>query len=98
MCVRNLHGLPVAGGCAGDNGDGPVRAAASEHQTVFMRGPGDTIDRTLVSRVLVDLGPLAVLLAPYNDAAIVAAGGDEIAVYGVGPTNSPHGTLVAEKV
>jgi hypothetical protein len=45
---------------------------------------------------IVDFGPLASgLLAPYQDAAVEAGGGEEGAEFWVGPGHAPDGAVVA---
>jgi hypothetical protein len=50
------------------------------------RGPGDQVDGGGVQGELVDALPLVLrLLAPDQDAAVVGGGGEDGAVFGVGP-------------
>jgi hypothetical protein len=62
------------------------------------RRPGDDVDAGGVVRELVDALPLAVLLAEDQDAAVVAAAGEDGAVFGVRPGDAPDGAVVAVNV
>jgi hypothetical protein len=59
------------------------------------RRPGDDVDAGGVVVEFVDALPLRVLLAEDEDAAVVAAAGEDGAVFGVGPGDAPDGAVVA---
>jgi hypothetical protein len=61
----------------------------------FRRRPGDDVDGGGVVCELVDALPLPVLLAEDEDAAVIAAAGEDGAVFGVRPGDAPDGAVVA---
>jgi hypothetical protein len=57
--------------------------------------PGDNVDRGRVQRDFVDLLPGRRLLAPDDDLAVVRRGGEDVAVLGMSPCDTPYGTFVS---
>jgi hypothetical protein len=82
-----------------EDGDVAVGRGACEQTAGLMRRPGDDVDRGLVQREVVDALPLGrllvALLLPNEDLAVIACGGEDVAVLGMGPCYAPDGTFMA---
>lgn len=62
----------------------------------FGRRPGNEVDGGGVQREFVDALPLVCgLFAPDEDAAVVGGGGEDGAIFRVGPGEGPDGAFVA---
>jgi hypothetical protein len=57
--------------------------------------PGDNVDRGRVQSDFVDLLPGRRLLAPDDDLAVVRRGGEDVAVLGMRPSDTPYGAFVS---
>ena len=81
-----------------EDGDVAVGGGAGEQAAGLVRGPGDDVDRGLVQGEVVDALPLGGLLGalflPDEDLAVVARGGEDVAVLGMGPCYAPDGTFM----
>lgn len=67
-----------------EDGDGTVGGSAREDAAAFVRGPGDDVYAGGVQGEVEDACPLRALFAPDEDFAVVAGGGEDVAVFGVG--------------
>lgn len=75
--------------------DFSITARGGQVAASFGGRPGDEVDGGGVEGEFVDALPRAVLFAPDEDAAVVGGGGEDGAVFGVGPGHTPHGSLMA---
>lgn len=73
----------------------PVGACSSEVAAGFGGRPGDDVDAGGVVVEFVDALPAVLLLAEDEDAAVVAAAGEDGAVFRVRPRDAPHRAVVA---
>lgn len=64
--------------------DAAVRGGAGEQAAAFVRRPRHDVDGGGVQSEVGDFLPLRVLLAPDEHFAVVAGGGEDVAVFGVG--------------
>jgi len=80
------------------DGNVSIRGARREDQTEGVRSERDRVDGGVVAVVLPELAPHAGgLLLPDDNLAVVAARGEDGAVFGVRPGHLPDGTLVTEE-
>ena len=61
-----------------------------------MGTPGERIDRGGVEGEIVDFRPDRLRLAVDEDFAIVAGGGEDVAVFRVGPGDGPDGSFMSD--
>ena len=82
MCGEDLM-LPAALAKL-EHADAAIRGGAREQAAGFVGGPRHDVHGRAVQREVCDFLPLRVLLPPDEDFAVVAGGGEDVAVFGVG--------------
>lgn len=93
--VRGEDGVGKGVVFEAQHADLAITARGGEMTSRLRRRPGDEVDRRGVEGEFVDALPGAVLFAPDEDATVVGGGGEDGAVFGVCPGDTPDGAFMS---
>jgi hypothetical protein len=78
-----------------EDADIPIAACASQKTAGFVGRPGDYVYGCGVQGEIEDFGPGGAGFPPDEDFPVVAGGGEDVAVFGVGPGDRPYCSFVS---